>query len=464
MIKCSLSDQYESLVHGFQIGTKRRKVKVDQKGSIIGLSSYQGRLIRLETSKGGHFVAMLDFDSHSGLVTACFATLEYCLPAEIFTIFKQRYLTRFFSTQNLTIQNHLDEWESFMVTFFSFFHQRTGPSETADSLCNDSAFDDEWESVVSDVKFAKRLSRLPQKLEELLTEKSPLKNRSQMKRVLNHSFRIFMSEPSNCPLWMFAECLLTSLNVIFESFRVMVHYQDDAQALGIMLCQFSYSMGFNDFFSKYDIYTKNYIPCDTNFKMSKMTGNLFMMDMFSLTEEMIKRQESTSLPVVFLSRFGKKDVNLFPVKTIDDVLSIYNCLYADQEDGPFRMVMEMSSRGISMHDIDSLVIGISFPIKAALLFCRSHPIKSLLPIDGYNLIGRQDHSSNQMGYMERRQSSTSSRNIMLCDVVSERADIVALRFSKDDRTARITSILRNPEEAVINIDISNSMRFIFSLN
>lgn len=369
---------------------------------VVEIEELKDHQVRICLSSGNCIRGNLDF-TIPALVRSCLNVLQYSLPAPMWQLVQSRYLTYSFGSEN---QN--SNWDNFMIVFFSFFiknnPQFLNDKQSSNILMTDSeANADDWESMMSNL--SNDFSTLPYRLQKIIDSNissTSLQTSSSfhMDSIFNSAIVLSSSEKCRQRLTEYAHSIIFCLHLLFEELSLTLHSQSEARLLGMLLNQFAYSMGF-------DNYSEIYIQDEVKYFSSNVSLMNPSVDQTSLYKpvqfsqwvlEVVRRKSILFFPLDALDSIGLKDKRLFcECPNISNISILYSALYDDMDEKT-GVLREMVQLKMKVEDLDSFQTGIAMPLREVLFECRHNEHLVLSKVnslgeEAFRLIGRYDLSS-----------------------------------------------------------------------
>ena len=436
---------------------------------IIDLYPHSAQNIIVAYSDGHKGLGTTWLPKHSSLIDACLYALNYTLPVDTFIQFYTRLLHVMYDDEMA-----LDGWESFIVCFFSFLHERlssvtimskkneaTSPDSEASELLQTRLFHNLNRSLPSCVKNRLLDQDAPdadknadKNAESSKSKKLPIDHLYQASKALHFKFH------SQENMLKYAELLMISLHYVYEDFLLDSSLSQSVEELGSFLYQLHYSTTSSCLFGEYYRCNGHGLLVSPNVEFTKQDENMLLgtnqqpLKIFDWVYNCVSSENiDPKHPLSLLDDIGKGNSDEFTgLERIRYVHDLYKALYYSSNGSGAVNLVEYMSVHPSIVDLERLPISVSLSIRQAIHTCKNDARTLFKNRRAYELLGRLD-----LAALLDRDGGVAVSAAFGDEQQSEVEEIPKLLFFTDDRLARVKEIFRPTKEDVLEIVINPSM-------
>ena len=453
LLDCVFSSSFDHILMGHGKKRKRKTLESVSATKITSLSECKGSFVSITTSDLRTTMANLRFHQHSALATSCLNAMQYCLSVELYFFFTIRFLKLKFEVSS-RVSDEGRDWELFVVTLLSCLSLTLSTQENKKPLS-------EWEWLLQEG--CEYLPRDAMKMLDRFNGISTLGDRNDtsyfsVEKRLEESLEV--DDGYRIDLMGHMPEIMCVLHLVYQDMGLSVFKQSQADDVKSFLLQLSYSLEFY-------LYTDSLIAIfgtvSHNIKPTPKVNTLIYrcisppLHINDWVNERIVTKTCGENILSCLDYFGMKyHAKLDGCDTLKKVMRLYNTLYQGH---PINLITEMVKLEFNLEDLNSIIFGIALPLLEAIYKCRNDPSHSLSSHQAFELMGRDDLSK----YHEPVQPIKASRyfaNNNQPNIITERDQVVSLRFSKDSRISEVKEILKSQNNAILRIDIDANMTYL----
>ena len=443
-----------SCYHQFKLKSKERhkrtfsqadtanEVKDDiRERRLVDISSRSKKQVVATFSDGSLGLGQAFYGKQSCLVEACLHALEYTIPSDLYIQFYSRFIKVFIDTK----RSMMDEWESFIICFFSFLHERLSSVTMLKQRDSEKKLTDTFED-----RLAKFNESLPACVQNNINSHQP-KDGTKMKFLFRASKSLHLKFHNEENLRKYFEHIFMAFHLVYEDLILDSALMESVSLLGKFLYQLSISI-----VNSMALYYRgnHHGPASFDLQFENIPETLLISNrpvkILEWIHDCIKHSKVYHDPLDQLNRIGKQNPLLFKgLDRIRFVYRIFSELLADN--GKIELVKFLSDTP-HLVELERLPIAVSLPIKQAIFECKKDPRSLFANRKAYELIGRLDLAA-----------LVDQKGIKQCRVKNGADEISQLLFSIDDRVKQVQEIFQPSVEEVLEVAINPSMRFTLNI-
>lgn len=433
---------------------------------IVDLHPHSAQNIIVAYSDGHKGLGTTWLPKHSSLLDACLHAMNYTLPVDTFIQFYTRLLYVMYDDSEMA----LDGWESFIVCFFSFLHERLS-SVTIMSKKNEATSLDEKASEWLQTRLFHLNRSLPSCVKNRLLNQDATdadeNAKSSKKLHIDYLYKaskaLHFKFHSQENLLKYAELLMISLHYVYEDFLLDSSLSESVEKLGSFLYQLHYSNTSSCLFGEYYRCNGHGLLVSPNVEFTKLNENKLLgadgacqqpLKIFDWVYNCVSSEKmDPKHPLSLLDDFGKGNGDEFiGLEKIRYVHDLYKALYDSSNGSGAVNLVEYMSVHPSIVELERLPVSVSLSIRQAIHTCKNDARTLFKNRRAYELLGRLD-----LAALVDRDGGVAVSATFGDEQQSEVDEIPKLLFFTDDRLARVKEIFRPTTEDVLEIVINPSM-------